>query len=387
MKGTITDPAVLGAVQPHDLTAYLHAHGWRPLPASPDDPLADWVTETDAGGIEVSVPRHPGWRDYARRVRDILEGLSRAERRSELLIIQDIGSVSKDCVRFRAVVDGRNDGTIPLEAGARLARSARRLMMAAACAAEAPRRAYHARRSPAVVNYLAGLNLGQTEPGSFVMTVMSPVPPALAPAAAPAVTDPQDASFPRRVTRALATALSAVRQAAEASVVAGDATPFEASVDRGVSADLCEALALIRHGGSISQLDIDIRWAPSRREPPELPVRHEFSPDMLDVLREAGRVLRGTRPVEGFDIEGVVVALDRPKHDRAGHAGVVTTVDGRPRKVWIEIAGEDWDQAIEAMRRRVVVRYRGELVRQGRSYVLRNPRHPSDPAEPGVRTS
>jgi hypothetical protein len=383
MKLAVTDPALLSAVRPLDLSAYLRARGWRPLAAQPDDELADWEKETDEGHIEVSVPRHSRWRDYARRVREIVAELSRAEGRSELLIIQDIGRTSKDSVRLRAVVDGRNDGTIPLEDGARLARSARGLMAAAACAADEPRRAYHTRRSPTVIEYLDGLSLGQTELGSFVMTVMSPVPPGLAHTVTPVGVDQPDTSFSRRVTQTLATALSAVRLAAETSVAEGDVSSFEAAVEKGVSADLCEALALVRDCSSISQLDIDIGWAPSRPEAQNLPVRHEFSPDALEVIREAGRVLRERRPVESFDVEGVVVALDRPKQNRAGHAGVATTVDGRVRKVWIEVVGEDWDKAVEAMRQRLVVRYRGELVRERRSYVLRNPRNLPGPHEAG----
>src|SRR5262249_13109686 len=89
-KGTVTDPAILGAVRPDDLAAYLRTHGWRPVRASPDDPLADWVKKTDAGRNVVSVPRYPDWRDYPRRIRDAVAELSRVEGRSELLILHDI---------------------------------------------------------------------------------------------------------------------------------------------------------------------------------------------------------------------------------------------------------------------------------------------------------
>src|SRR5215813_1150235 len=72
MKIAVTDPALLGAVRPLDLSAYLRAHGWRPLPAKPEDELADWEKDTDVGRVEVSVPRHSRWRDYPRRVREIV---------------------------------------------------------------------------------------------------------------------------------------------------------------------------------------------------------------------------------------------------------------------------------------------------------------------------
>ena len=68
---------------------------------------------------------------------------------------------------------------IPLEDGALLARSARGMMLAAACSTYERRRAFHTRKPQVAVDYMKGLSLGQTEIGSFVLTVISPVPPRL----------------------------------------------------------------------------------------------------------------------------------------------------------------------------------------------------------------
>src|ERR1043165_10190641 len=83
MKVAVTDPALLSAVRPLDLSAYLRAHGWRPLLSRPDNELADWKTDSEQGRAEVSVPRHNRWRAYPRRVREVIAELSRVEGRSE----------------------------------------------------------------------------------------------------------------------------------------------------------------------------------------------------------------------------------------------------------------------------------------------------------------
>lgn len=88
MKASVTDPAVLAAVRPLDLSAYLRARGWRPRFGEAD--LVEWELDTSDGVVEVAVPRHPHWRDYARRVREVIAELSRVEGRSEMLIVQDI---------------------------------------------------------------------------------------------------------------------------------------------------------------------------------------------------------------------------------------------------------------------------------------------------------
>src|SRR5690606_27973212 len=88
VKASVTDPAVLAAVRPLELSAYLRAHGWRPRFGEGD--LEEWELDTNDGVVEVAVPKHPHWRDYARRVREVIAELSRVEGRSELLIVQDI---------------------------------------------------------------------------------------------------------------------------------------------------------------------------------------------------------------------------------------------------------------------------------------------------------
>ena len=373
MKASITDPAVLAAVRPLDLSAYLRARGWHPRFGETD--LAEWELQTRGGLVEVAVPKHPRWRDYARRVREVILELSRVEGRSEVLIVQDIAQTLRDVVRLRTVVEGRTDGTIPLEDGALLARSARGMMLAAACATYERRRAFHTRKPQAAVDYMKGLSLGQTEIGSFVLTVISPVPPALAQTEMLLEAAQPETNFNRRVTETLTTALAAIRTAAETSVARGGVGAFDEAVSQGVSADLCEALALVRECTSVSELDLSIGWAAARPATKKLPVKHEFSMDTLEVIGEAGRTLREKSPIDSFEVAGIVVALDRPTDMFTGTAIVVADIDRQPRRIRIELFGEtDWKTADEAMNKRRVFRCQGELMREGKYYVLRNAR-------------
>jgi hypothetical protein len=218
------------------------------------------------------------------------------------------------------------------------------------------------------------VSLGQTERGSFVLTLLAPVPPSLVqPAPGPDRAD-EDEPFNRRVTRTLGTALTAVRRAAELGVSTGDLSAFEAGVDDGISADLCESLALVRERSSVSQLEVRIGWASSRppRDPPA--ALHDLAPDVLEVIREAGRVLRERTPVEDFEVEGPVVKMHRPGAELLGDAVVLGAVNGRTCQVHISVGGEEWTTTMQAMAERTILRCRGELIREGKRYLLRNVR-------------
>jgi len=301
----------------------------------------------------------------------VLALLSEAEDRSQLEILHDVPLVSRDIVRLRAIVQGRTDGTMPLADAAQIAQAARNLMLAAACSAVEPRRAWPARKPVQATAYLSELSLGQTERGSFVMTLLAPVPPSLSQQmdlgfGASADGEP----FNRRVTRRLATALDAVNRAAEAGVATGDLSAFEEGVDLGVSADFCEALGVVRECASVTGLGIRIGWASARPPIDPPPSLHEFAPDTLEVIREAGRVLRERTPVEDFEIEGPVVKVERPGNELVGTAVMLGSVDGRSRKIHLAVGGDDWNLANEAMAARSILRGRGDLVREGKRFAI-----------------
>jgi hypothetical protein len=179
MKAFVTDREALASIRPLDLVAYLRARKWTAHDTASDEPCAEWTKEIDGEHFEVQVPRHNTWQDYARRVSEVLMLLSEVEDRSQLEILHDVPLVSRDIVRLRAIVQGRSDGTMPLADGAQIAQAARNMMLAAACSTVEPRRAWPARKPVQATTYLSELSLGQTERGSFVMTLLAPIPPSL----------------------------------------------------------------------------------------------------------------------------------------------------------------------------------------------------------------
>ena len=209
-----------------------------------------------------------------------------------------------------------------------------------------------------------------------MLTVLSPVGPALTSgpfdAASPSATaDPHE----RRVTRTLGVALDKLHHAAARGAATGALDAFEEAVPLGVSADLCEALDLMRECPHLSSFEVSIGWAPSRPVPARTPSRTTFTPDAMEMVREAGRALRERTPLEDFDLEGPVVELSRPDASLRGMAVVFGRVNGRPRQVSVELSDADWKAADEALAGRLVFRCTGELTQRGKSFVLEHARN------------
>ena len=365
MRTTIRDREVLSALRPPDVMAYLRAAGWNRQPEV-GDRASLWIYEQGGHDADVLIPNERIAGDFAIRMGELLTTLERVEGRAQEQIFEDINSSSADLVRIRALAEDAADGTLPLEAGVGLVEGARDLLAAAACAAVSPR-PYWARRRPAqAVEYLNHLRLGQTERGSFVVTLVSPVAPALH---AEGVTT---APFERRVTETLTRALHASLQAAQRAAETGNMEPFQQAVNSGVSANFCDALAALGHASPRRGLEVSVSW--SRTRPGESArTSIQFAADYYPILEEASRVFKESATREDFLLWGWVVTLDRPANAPAGSVSVDAVVDDRPRRIWIDLPDTDYQEAIRAHRDRLPVTCTGELAKDGKSWRLRTP--------------
>ncbi len=374
MNVKITDAAALSALRPLEVVSYLRSNGWRKAGEKPGN-WSRWLrTDEDGEEFEVTVPLNPEFRDFAARMGDVLQVLSVFEERSQLPILRDLLVTGADVIRLRLADPELADASVPLDEGATFIQKAKDMMLAAACAAVNPRMYYPSRKPAQALDYIRRARLGQTEPGSFIITIISPVPPSL--------TDPGgqlialEEPYERQVTQVLAVALNSVRQAAEDAATSGQVNSFIQAVSRGVSANLCDALVGMGSSGEGNRaVDIQFSWSRNRPLASEagMPDRILFSPDAFPVIRQAAVYLKESSPREEFEIRGLVVKLDRPEAATTGKVTVHSLIDDQPRKVVVELGDLDYHKAVTAHAQDRLVRCSGVLAREGRAFRLYEP--------------
>lgn len=370
MRADIRDADAVAALRPLEVAAYLRATGW-----SHGENQGTFSVWTRDNGLEVIVPMSRDLRDFALRMGDILRTLEALEGRSQLDIYADLTTTSSDVIRVRAHEQESADGTVTLAEGVSLVRESMDMMAAAACATLSPKAVYRARRPLEVVDFLQGLRLGQTERGSFVVAIVSRVPPTLA-------TLPSNGQsliaepFERRVSYTLSESLLAARSAADVAAGSASFEAFEDGIRRGVNANLCDALVgMARHLGNAGALSIEITWARSRIPKTGVPSRVTFPRDFVPVLEEAARLFKERSPLDEYEIQGVVERLDRAEGSETGIATILAAFEGTYRKVAVQLQGTDYSYAIQSHERRIPLAVEGTLVPRARSLELRNPRN------------
>jgi hypothetical protein len=359
-------------LDPQKIETYLLARGWQPRTQT--SMFSTWEPPRGIGAHQLFLPLSSKPRDYESRLRELVASLAEIEDADREMLITNLRYTSADLVRIRLVSPRVGPGEVPIGDGAKLFEGAKELMLAAACAEINVRPNFGPRVPDLARDYMDNVRLGQTERGSYVVTVISEV-------AAPAQRAilPDDAAhleipFERRVTTKLVVALSAARDAAHAVVDgSGGYSAFDDAVEEGVSANLCDAIGRIGTEGAGANVQFGVEWASSRPSTTQASPDVSFDSAVLPVVREAVAHLRQLGPFDGELVSGIVSRLTREKDDEIGTIVIEGEARGEKRKVHVELPDDQYDLAVQAHKTRRPIGVRGTLYKRGRSWVLSDP--------------
>lgn len=356
----------LRSVSPSAVAAWARNRGWKRESAYRD--FADIYL--DASGTEILIPRNDKAVDYTSVIKRLIEIFSDTTETPEHVVFKGLIDAEHDVVRLRAI-DDCEDGTISIESGIALFQQAKELMLAAACSALNPQTVYRAGANKDATELVSKIRLGQTEVGSYVAPLLTPIPPALLQSSLledwpEFSTDPAE----RQMTRKLVEGLMAVQKASD-NVNAGEGIEsFERSVAQGVSANLCEAIAGIV--AKTNEIEINVGWA-STRPAPNSKSSVRFTQHDAAILTEAARVLRSKKPRPNVSLVGTVKKLKRDAEEKSGLVTFAAEVDGKSQSVTALLDQSNYNEAIRAHKDRKVVILDGDLERIGQRWAVQNP--------------
>lgn len=380
MKVDIRDVEAVRAVRPVDAAFYLRATGWLANEATANGGSL-WVRTVHDQEFEALLPMDHELRDYALRMGDLLAVLAAAEGRSQSEVYGDLLTITSDVTRIRISDPDLTDGTLAIEEHAQIAQKARDLVLAAACAATERRAVWHMRKPSRATEHVRRVRIGQSERGSHVVTVVSRITPQLH--------TPEEARFEaeppyeRKVTQTLAESLLALDEAAGRAALTQQVASFDEAVSRGVNANLCDAVVGLWGDDARRTLEFSFSWSPARPAKPDAIRRVSISSDRLPVIREAARLMREKAPLVDIELVGPVVKLDRPDGAATGRVTVARYADEGPRRVTLELGDPLYQMAVAAHHQRHTLHAGGTLVKDGRGFVLKEPRGVYVEAEEG----
>ena len=318
--------------------------------------------------------------DFVLRMADVVVTLAAFEQRSAWEILKDLSVLPGDVFRFRVEAADATLGNMPLdEEGIELLRGGRELLLAAACSVLRPQPLHPLKVGKEVSRFLKTCRLGQTERGSFVATIITPVPPEIQKLMEFVDEDSRLSQEPyaRRVTSRLMSTLGFVSEA----IRTGNPDQILEGIERGVSANLCDALRAMRPSGDQSRLEISVSWARNRGYVPEsVPQSVSFPEESFSIIEEAARGLRRRAFAKPEEYKGELLRTEfihRPfAAEPVGRIIIASEVAGQRAKIKVDLEADDFRRACDVLpdRKRVAVTgiIRNEV--KVREYELTEPR-------------
>ena len=371
MNVHIRDSAALSRVTPPLLRRYLEIHEWT-REDTWQGRITVWSTMHNDQRRQILMPLMELSDTYPVRMSEAVSTLSEVEDRSELDVYNELILGGGDVIRLRTL-NGNGLERRSLSESAKLLNDARDLVASAARAAERPGQpVYRGRPSGEVTRYVDGIYpLPGYETGGE-LTLHSRVPPDYGEQVD--MGDQFHRLFPRTAALALDRGLREVGNTVQ-EVLGGNSEikSFESATQRGVSANMCDAIAELvsdQHG-----IEISLLWATVR--PSEASDEHfAFTESSADVLTDGAKWLRRNSPFLNAHVTGEIVRLDRESQEEFdGRAGVLYELDGRPVVLHVQFDLADRDNVIKAFRDNIEVNLDGDVYLRGNRYVLENPRN------------
>lgn len=365
-------------IESDELENYLIRQGWLPHPSYNEKELIFRYPQLDDYGqpVILVVPSRDNLVDWPTRLAEALEMLSVVENRSPKHIIWEILTTKCDILRTRIIGD---DMSISLDLALQVIKGLRNLVASSASAEEDPQ-PYLKKIQPTGTEWAKRFRFAHTFQGSFGFVIESPQ---LKPdnEFEPAELDysssrqrNRDSHLARNIMERIAYGLYIVQSA----IKERDYGRITSSFDRGLNANMCEALLELTKG-HIFDIEYAFSWSlslkPRRILQENKVIRLQNS--NLHYLEKAAIDLQKVPPSPTI-ITGVIKTL-QSNPDSVAETGknkvriAAENDQGKKVNVLITLEDEDYRTACNAHRDGRVVSIRGRLHKPGKYWELLDP--------------
>lgn len=297
MRVDILDFDVFTALDPHDIESYLLHNAWQ-CERVEHGYVSVWSKIREGERYRVWVPLDYKLGDFAESTARAIKMVALAENLSQLSVLEDFDTIAiGDVVRFKSFDNlNKNSSSLLIHDGISLLEQAKNLLTAGANSAHQTRPVHPARKNNVVINYVNKLRLGQTERGSYIIKLVSPLDSS---SDMPLPGIPAPSQFARNAVVTLLGALNTLRAVSEDNFKREKFIfeLFEEAVPNGVSANLCEAVAQ----NSLSQyrpLEVAVSWSFKLGVTNDLPTSVEIPTQYMQYIAQAAQVFREKNPEE-----------------------------------------------------------------------------------------
>jgi hypothetical protein len=358
----------LREISSSDLTGYLENKGWVKDGGIGRKAIIWHRSEEQYFDFEVLQPVDHTVRGYLQKLTEAIDVIALFEKRSALLVFKEVSNFSVDLVTIRVIHHDVEGGSIPLEDGVLLIEKSKELLVASTLSTFKKKKYFLGSRSGNVQEFISQMRLGQTEVGSFVVNLMSPIT-----FFGDNQEDADKTSLTRSVTTNLAKSLNAISAAIEEYSADESLLHFDGAISDGVSANLCDALVGLSGSSEERSFEISIQLAGVEEDNQSLSIKHFFEPKQLPFIKQASEYYKGNFVLKNFTVFGLVTNMKHINGDDFGELTVSANVHDSMKSVKFQLGLDNYWMGVHAHESRSYVSCIGDLIVTPRSATLADP--------------
>lgn len=304
-----------------------------------------------------------------RDLKNIIKTLMSFYDKKEYQILDDFENSVKDQVKFRVKSEMTEDGYIPLVEGVRLLENTKEMLIASFLSVNNKKKNFTGPHPETVDEVINNIKMGQTEEGSFIINIY--LPNDYYEDGQPSLLEEESDSFTRKALTIMEQASTELISKAETyEEQNNDLSVFDDSYLLGVSSNLCSAISEISSNGK-NDVEIEIilnNKIDDKEDVRRIEIRKELIP-IIDTVRE---YYKQDLTTEDYVLIGHVTKLHQEVDESEGDITLTCLIDGKLKKVKLELNETFYTIAQEAHRNKSYLRCVGTLKISGRVTTLTN---------------
>lgn len=364
MQGEYLPKELIARLRTAAIQQHLDAAGWQRTERVKGQ--YSLYRRPESESLEVLVPKGNDFADFTRRIIETLTIVAEYEKRSPVSLLNDLLLPPSDIIRYKLEDADVDDGTIRLRQSLSLLSGCQKMLKASATSVVAPQSLL--KRKRVSETSLDDCRLGQTERGSFIVSIICPLSPVVDSRAMRqerVFTHEVDHDFMRRVTETLVRSTASVVKCVQEGNIAIVQDPSPGCPP--VSHEFCEALLEAQSTDGQATLVVQPQWARGTRPPHSMPTEVQVRHDYIGAIKSIANALRPKEPPLCRKFAGRITSLSgHPGADEKMEGKVILSFQhdrGELLRAELNLSADEYAVACDAHKQNALVALSGVFVR------------------------
>lgn len=360
-------------IDPLAFIKYLKETGWEHFPTKKNG-VEIYQLENARGFFQVRIPTETFFSDYKQAIYTSVQTVAQAEGRTTEQTLLYLLNPNTDILKIRLAKADVEAGNILFDDAIRMYENAKKLLAAAAMDVLHPKKYHRGRMDEAVSKFVASCRFGQTEVGSYIVSVVCPFAELNSKEEYTQLSIFSDeercaASLTRQVTNRVMNNIDYIKQSIDA-IGNNDISSY--NTKEMISANFYEALNGLNLEAENTDLEFRIEWSPvvkkNRTSKTHIKLTHDYYQPIGDAIAKLRENVSESARIFGR-IKRLESSPDVQKRDK----GIITVVyldeNDKPKTVRVELNNSDYVKAIKAHTEGSLVELVGEFSGKGQRVV------------------